>query len=256
MKIAFLIFGMTRNYKKCAATFLENVLSPCNGDIFVSFRKGTEFLNDDGNTGVNDFTFLLNLFGDHLKFFEYDDENVINDIKQHNLNRIYNSFDVTNDDKIRILYSIDQYARVKNIASKFEDYCSSNNVKYDIVVRLRLDRLYWKNIYNITEQIKDPTKIYIMKTCDTRCVDYIFFGETVTMIEIMKNFVDNMYSTINVIDNAITKSIALLPEIQISTEFDKYQNKICKIQPIFQQFVRDTENDTDYNRVYELYGPK
>jgi hypothetical protein len=153
---------------------------------------------------------------------------------------------------LKILFSIDQYARVKNIANKFEEYCSLNNVKYDIVVRLRLDRLYWKNIYNITEQIKDPTKIYTMKTCDTRCADYMFFGETVTIIEIMKNFVDNIYYSITILDFLNTnpdQNISLAPEVQINVEFDKYKNKTCHIKPIVYLYVN---GNTDYNSVYEI----
>ena len=46
---------------------------------------------------------------------------------------------------------LDQYARVRNIAEKFEIYKNKNNTHYDIIVRLRLDRIWWLNEIKIED---------------------------------------------------------------------------------------------------------
>ena len=209
IKIAFLISGMTRNYIYCSHSFKKYIFDNCDGDIFISFKKNTRiyysettkilenkdkiFIDDK----IDDHVFLKCLFQDKLKYFDYDDEEYIERLKAEKIATI-------NDNLKSESGILDQYARVRNIAEKFEIYKNNNNSHYDIIVRLRLDRIWWLNEIKIEDYIFDKSKVYISyvdwhkskyNEFTQWAQDFFIMGNLDLMIYIMKNFFESIYSS-------------------------------------------------------------
>lgn len=213
-KIAFLISGHARNYIYTILSFKNRIFDQCkNADIFISFKENSRthysekdiydkiipeylfLIKDD----IRDKTLLNYLFGEKLKYFSYDNEEYIQDM-------IKNKYESISDDiKNSVLNGvIDQYARVKNIVEIFENYKINNNVNYDIVVRIRLDRLWWVTNLNIEKFIHDKNKLYFSyidwdKSKDNNLPnwiqDFFFMGNQELMIYIIKDFFTNLYTS-------------------------------------------------------------
>jgi hypothetical protein len=211
LKVAYLISGITRNYIYSSHSFKKYIFDNCPGDVFVSFKRGTrthyskneiiqqipanERLNINDN--VDDLTFLKYLFKGNLKYFNYDDEEYIEQMKTAKISEIDNNINYH-------LSVLDQYARVKNIAEKFELYKNTHNIAYDSVIRIRLDRIWWVNNVDICNCIFDKSKIYVSyidwkkskyNEFTEWAQDFIFMGDTDLMLYIMKGFFDNIYNS-------------------------------------------------------------
>ena len=229
LKIAFLISGMSRNYIYCSHTFKKCIFDNCNGDIFISFKKNsrTYYSHDEINEKIqikkryliddkiNDLDFLKYLFKDKLKYFNYDDEEYIEKLVNDKLSTI-------NDNLKNEIGILDQYARVRNIAEKFEIYKNNNNVKYDIIVRLRLDKLWWVNDIKLDSYVFDKSKIYISyidwhkskyNEFTQWAQEFFIMGNVDLMLYIMKNFFDNIYNSYDfILENELNKA----PEMQFA----------------------------------------
>lgn len=245
LKFAFLISGMTRNYIYCSQTFKKYILDNCDGDVFVSFKQNSRvhyslddiknkmpvnnIINIDDN--IDDSVFLKKLFENKLKYFNYDDEDYISLLKTEKLKNLHEK--IANDG--HVINMIDQYSRVKNIAEKFEEYCIQNNAKYDIVVRVRLDRIWWTRNINLNDYIEDPSKIYLSyiewsKSSDNNLPNWIqeffFMGNKDTMIYIMKDFLLNIYNSYDfILEHKLNSS----PEIQFGNYINSNTNLTQKI---------------------------
>jgi|688.fasta_scaffold17596_5 hypothetical protein len=213
-KIAFLISGHARNYIYTILSFKNHIFNKCqNADIFISFKENSrtyysekdicqqvipEYLvhiKDD----ISDKTLLNYLFREKLKYFGYDNEDYI----QNMMNEKHGS--ISEDIKSYVSNAvIDQYARVKNIFEIFENYKIKNNVNYDIVVRIRLDRLWWVSDFNIENFIYDLNKLYFSYINWDKSVnnnlpnwiqDFFFMGNQELMIYIVKDFFKNLYTS-------------------------------------------------------------
>ena len=245
LKFAFLISGMTRNYIYCSQTFKKYILDNCDGDVFVSFKQNSRVhysadditnqiplshrINIDDN--IEDSVFLNNLFENKLKYFNYDDEAYISLLKNEKIKNLHEK--IANDEYI--INMIDQYSRVKNIAEKFEDYCIQNNAKYDIVVRLRLDRIWWSRNINLNDYIQDTSKVYLSyiswikspyNNLPNWIQDFMFMGNKDTMIYIMKDFFLNIYNSYDfILEHKLNNS----PEIQFGNYINSNTNLTQKI---------------------------
>lgn len=226
IKVAYLISGMTRNYIYSSHSFKKYIFDNCPGDVFVSFKRCTrthyskkEILEKippnhriNINDNVDDLSFLKYLFSSHLKYFNYDDEDYIEKM-------ISNKISTLRQELRHEKGILDQYARVKNIAEKFESYKNKNGINYDIVVRIRLDRIWWINSVNIADYIFDKSKIYISyidwkksKYNDFTewAQDFIFMGNTDLMLYIMKDFYNNIYNSYEfVLEDKMNKSVEI-----------------------------------------------
>jgi hypothetical protein len=139
------------------------------------------------------------MFGENLKYFDYDDEEYIQKIINEKLRSIEN--DANEFNKEEIIGTLDQYARVKNIAEIFERV---NTTKYDIIVRLRLDKLWWVSKLEIEKYITDKTKIYfsyidfehksIKNGLPNWIQDFFFMGNSELVLYVMKDFFDKLYT--------------------------------------------------------------
>jgi hypothetical protein len=239
IKIAFLISGMTRNYIYCSHSFKKYIFDNCDGDIFISFKKNTRIYYSENtkiedkykifiDDKIDDYKFLKVLFKDKLKYFDYDDEEYIEKLKTEKMSTI-------NDNLKSEIGIFDQYARVRNIAEKFELYKNTNNTHYDVVIRLRLDRIWWLNDIKIEDYIFDKSKIYISYIDRHKskyneftewAQDFFIMGNVDLMIYIMKNFFENIYKSYEfTLEHKLNKS----PEIQFANYINSnklLENKI------------------------------
>jgi len=235
LKIAFLISGHARNFIYTTFSFKKYIFDRCkNADIFISFKENSriQYSSEEINNLtkeykipiddlINDNTYLNIMFGNNLKYFNYDNEKYIQKLVDDKLNSIENSI----KDKISIGV-LDQYARVKNIAEIFENYTKENNTNYDIIVRLRLDRLWWVTYIDIEKYIIDKNKLYFsyidwkkseINNLPNWIQDFFFMGEQNLMLYVIKNFFEKLYTSSEFInDHNLNNS----PEIQ----FGKYIN--------------------------------
>jgi len=246
LKIAFLISGYARNYIYTTFSFKKCIFDRCkNADIFVSFKENSRDSYSKEETDkiikeyhipledrIKDSTYLNVMFGEKLKYFGYDDETYIEKLKNDKLNNIDNLI----KDKIS-LSVIDQYARVKNIAEIFENYTIQNNVDYDIVIRLRLDKLWWVTNIDIERFIIDKNKLYLSyidwkkskyNNLPNWIQDFFFMGEKNVMLFIMKDFLNNLYNSVNFLNE---HELNYAPEIQFGNYINSNTYLIDKIIP-------------------------
>lgn len=237
LKVAFLISGRSRYYIYQAHTFLHKVFRHCNADIYISFQANSKLnLNKNDvdqlvpkhlkiniDDDIDDKVYLTSLFGDKLKHFGYDNEEYINSIINSKINSIKNN----NNDSVNIDYEVvkfklDQYARVKNIAEIFESCVLTNNETYDVIVRTRLDQLFWIDDFNLNQYITDTNALYVNYRLDWDISpinnkpnwirDFFYFGNPSLMLYLMKNFVTNMYNS-----NCLSQNnINYAPEVEIA----------------------------------------
>jgi len=246
LKIAFLISGYARNYIYTTFSFKKHIFDRCkNADIFISFKENSRDSYSKEETDkiikeyhipledrIKDSTYLNIMFGEKLKYFGYDDETYIEKLKNDKLNNIDNLI----KDKIS-LSVIDQYARVKNIAEIFENYTIQNGVDYDIVIRLRLDKLWWVTNIDIERFIIDKNKLYLSyidwkiskyNNLPNWIQDFFFMGEKNLMLFIMKDFLNNLYNSVNFLNE---HELNYAPEIQFGNYINSNTYLIDKIIP-------------------------
>lgn len=246
LKIAFLISGCARNYIYTTFSFKRYVFDRCkNADIFISFKENSRDYYSKEETDkiikeyyipiedkIKDSTYLNSMFGDKLKYFGYDDEKYI----QKLINDKVDNIDDSLKDKIS-LHVIDQYARVKNIAEIFENYIIENNVDYDIVVRLRLDKLWWVTNIDLDRFLIDKNKLYLSyinwkkskyNNLPNWIQDFFFMGEKNLMLYIMKDFLNKLYVSSEFINE---HELNCAPEIQLGNYINSNTYLINKIIP-------------------------
>lgn len=231
LKIAFLISGQARNFIYTTFSFKKYVFDNCkNADIFISFKENSRifYSNEEINKEIiesykipiddriKDQVYLKFMFGEKLKYFDYDDEIYIKNL----INNKLISLKETIKSKIQMSV-LDQYARVKNIAEIFEKYSRDNNINYDIIIRLRLDKLWWVSNIDIENFLVDKTKLYFSyiewkkskyNNLPNWIQDYYFMGEKNLMLYVMKNFFENLYNSEEFIDEDNHNSS---PEVQL-----------------------------------------
>lgn len=209
-KIAFLISGQARNFIYTTFSFKKYVFDSCkNADIYISFKENSriKYENEDIDNiikpyripiddKITDEIYLNAIFGEKLKYFGYDDEIYIQSLINQKLESI--------DDNLKKYVSIgslDQYARVKNIAEIFEKKATS---RYDIIVRLRLDSLWWVSKMDIEKFIIDKNKLYLSYVNWKKSKyngkpnwiqDFFFMGRPELVLYIMKNFLNELYTS-------------------------------------------------------------
>jgi hypothetical protein len=225
-------------------------LEASDADIFISFQQNSKFEDNI----KDDKQFCENLFGKRLKYFGFDDEEYINTIKNTRYDYVMSKHNVEQQYINKIKFSLDQFARAKNIAEKFEQYEIENNCNYDIIVKFRLDRFYWTSPVNF-RLFMDSDKLYV----PYRYINWspeVPMGNKKLALYAMKNFVLNMYENIDLRDEIIqTQYLNLLPEVQYALfvnneEIFKGQIKECpELYDIFknQKYIK---KESEYESIY------
>ena len=266
-KIAFLISGHARNFIYTTFSFKKYLFDRCqNADIFISFKENSRtYYSKDQiynqiikpyqiplDDLIDDKTYLKGLFGEKLKYFDYDNEEYIQSLIKNKLNSLNESI----KNKIP-LGALDQYARVKNIAEIFENYSQVNNTNYDIIIRLRLDHLWWVTNIDIDRFLIDKNKLYLSyinwkkskyNNLPNWIQDFFFMGEKNLMLYVMKDFFNNLYSSV---DFFYEHELNYSPEIQFGNYINSNKYLINKIIP---STIRFNLNALVVKRPLYLYG--
>jgi hypothetical protein len=226
-KIAFLISGEARNFIYTTFSFKKYIFNFCkDADIYISFKKNSRLIYGENdvknilssykipiNDNISDETYLNTVFGEKLKYFGYDDEIYIQNLINQKLQTI-------DEDLIKYVSIgvLDQYARVKNIAEIFQKKALS---RYDIIVRLRLDSLWWVSKMEVEKYITDKNKIYFSYINWKKSKyngkpnwiqDFFFMGRPELVLYTMKNFLNELYTSKSYLeDHELNNS----PELQL-----------------------------------------
>jgi hypothetical protein len=227
LKIAFLISGEARNFIYTTFSFKKYIFNFCkDADIYISFKKNSRLIYGENdvknilssykipiNDNISDETYLNTVFGEKLKYFGYDDEIYIQNLINQKLQTI-------DEDLIKYVSIgvLDQYARVKNIAEIFQKKALS---RYDIIVRLRLDSLWWVSKMEVEKYITDKNKIYFSYINWKKSKyngkpnwiqDFFFMGRPELVLYTMKNFLNELYTSKSYLeDHELNNS----PELQL-----------------------------------------
>ncbi len=239
-KIAFLISGEARNFIYTTLSFKKHVFDCCkNADIYISFKEHSrsKFEKEDIDSLISSFKipiddkipdelYLNALFGEKLKYFGYDDEIYIQ-------NLINQKFESLNEDVKKYVVNgvLDQYARVRNIAEIFEQ---KSACRYDIIVRLRLDSLWWVSNLEIEKYIHNKNNLYFSYINWKKSKnngkpnwiqDFFFMGKPEFVLYIMKNFLNELYTSKNYLEE---HELNNAPELQLGNYINSnvYLNKI------------------------------
>jgi hypothetical protein len=246
LKIAFLISGEARNFIYTTFSFKKYVFDSCkNADIYISFKENsrTRYTKEEVNNlpekyktplsdDIPDEIYLNAVFGEKLKYFGYDDEIYIKKLIDEKLESI--SEDLKKYATIGVL---DQYARVRNIAEIFQKEAVSS---YDIIVRLRLDSLWWVTKLEIEKYINNLNKIYFSYINWKRSKyngnpnwiqDFFFMGKPELVLYVMKNFFNELYTSKEYLEE---HELNNAPELQLGNYINsnKYFKNLIEVSKI------------------------
>jgi len=153
MKIALLLSGLQRNFKPFIKNQIECLIKKYNCDLFIytSNENNNRYISD-GVIGYkqnkifnNDENFFYSRYNNYLKLIYIDYNN-------KNFNEFLNNYDISKTKNFHINL-ISSYFKVRNCIKLMYDYEQNNNIKYDIVIRARLDFFVNNNFanYNLLE---------------------------------------------------------------------------------------------------------
>lgn len=223
MKIAVLLTGQLRTWEMLKYLHLNSLILPYNADLFLGIDLNNKYQCLHKNSNMET---TLDEANKAIDFFKPINSFILNDVN--------NSFISNNVKNKNFILLFRQYYVVKKTYEMVKKYSDSNNIKYDIIVRLRFDQLIWCNevsmlpniydnelrtvLYNqdnidkfknysnykkfIFEEVNDNT-IYVFGFGDIKHYKYAndqFFYHNHTLLEKVMNFYDN-------IDNIMTYCI-------------------------------------------------
>lgn len=204
MKKAILLSGYMKCFYNMIDNFYDNVFDK-DTDLFIYYVENTIFNCSHNGKNINDDDMkkiLYNKFGNNIKILKKrnDDE-----LKERNL--IYNkkkdlfkNFEYSScfyNIKTKTLSNIvvDQFYNLYKITNLFKEYVENNNIKYDIVIKGRFDRLLYMNKINF-DKYNYPNREFICIGGYLRewVSDSFFFGSYKSMLYICSNFINEMYN--------------------------------------------------------------
>ena len=204
MKVAVLLTGQLRTFEMLKYLHLNSLILPYDADVFLGIDLNNKYQCEYKNSTST------TTFEETNKAIEF-------------LKPI-NSFIFDNTEQINLLFR--QYYVIKKTYEMLKIYSDNNNIKYDLIIRLRFDQLIFSKeapipseIYNnelgtvlynqdnidilkhhsmdkkfIFEEVNDNT-IYVFGFGDFKHYKYAndqFFYHNHTLLEKMMNFYDNI----------------------------------------------------------------
>lgn len=242
MKVAVLLTGQLRTFEMVKYLHMNSLILKYDADVFIGINLNNqyqcEYKNSTAKTNVSDVIKIKNFFKPIDTFILNDDS----DLYQGKPNPLV----------------FRQYYVVKNTYRMLKIYSENNNIKYDLIIRLRFDQLLYskevpiepkiydiqlkKVLYNqdnidilknytldkkfIFEEINDNT-IYVFGFGEFKHYHYAndqFFYHNHSLLEKMFEFYDNILNIMNYCDK---KNIG---------------NKGARIECIFYLYIRQFNN--------------
>ena len=233
MKIAILLSGQLRNIKDGYNYIHTNLMSGYDCDVF--FHAWYDKKDEDSK--------FSRWWDGKLK--KGDNENVIGLYKPKDYlieNQI--QFDKKNYDAsqfegdYRIFATLSMFYSIKKCNDIKNEYAKKNNIKYDVVVRVRFDFAIMTKI--IYEEFDYNNHIFFKDDCKhepTVCMnDHFAFGSEKNMNTYCNTYdeIDNLYNNYNTPFN---------PEIFLGRNLKKINNISCVNVPIKSGIIRDEGKD-------------
>ncbi len=178
-KAAILFSGSAYNIRHSLESINKNLVEENDADVFIvttrrckrrktpkseifdcdvdweNYRKKNDkTILDMSPLTEEEIQLIRDTFGDRLKVFEIAEENesywnTVLQAREKMLNTVntyidthpkcFNGIKIDSPDKGTILYTSDQYQHVKRCYELFDNYSKQNNIKYDYVMRARID---------------------------------------------------------------------------------------------------------------------
>ena len=129
MKVAVLLTGQLRTFEMIKYLHMNSLILPYNSDVFLGINSNNTYQNTTKNTASNTLE-LLNKAIDFFKpinTFTLNETNVCEDKPEHR----------------KLLYI--QYYIIKKTYELLKTYSDNNNIKYDLIIRLRFDQFIFSN---------------------------------------------------------------------------------------------------------------
>jgi hypothetical protein len=208
-RIAIIVSGRTRNFPMTLKNFMDNIVVPNNADVFILFQRNTRLTCDHVPIPNNDMKHIKKVLGKNLKHISFTDDDYDKEFSEtmEACNRNIQDLMIPPsqlrhnilDNKISP-YPIDQYLKIRKIAIILEEYEKKNNIKYDIVVRSRIDHIFYENKIELNghlgKVLTNNGEYFFVATRDNIEMPNIFwasellvFGTHDIMLKILKNFI-------------------------------------------------------------------
>lgn len=185
MKIAAIMPGNLGNYKLCIDSIMKNLIGPNNADVFILTSKENNYFHLAGEDTLHggkynypvtdeDEIEIKKCFGDNLKIIEYIEN--IPDYKDQmaiHIERLNKRTSWWNDlgkwthffdrDKKQIMDGrnyLDRFLRMRYLSTMIEDYERDNNIKYDYIIRFRIEQLFKSKI--VVKRIAKIQELHIV----------------------------------------------------------------------------------------------
>jgi len=226
MKIALLICGTTRNYKDNYVSWHKHLLSLFKVDIFFYTYDvyGFHNKNDNNIMNQNDINILLNIIKPKNYIIDSYDNKLIYFKNQVKTQCMRNGS--PKPESIRSqLYSIYMANQLKLI------YETENNFKYDIVIKIRFDTIFYSN-FNITD-INLIQKYNNVILCGNPNIKTMLYKNA--CLECIKNFNNKNFNKCDLhtdISDIVLMSTSINMDFYANIYFtynkflDQYQNKV------------------------------
>lgn len=183
MKTALLISGQIRNAKECYPSLYEHIIKPYQADVFVdTWLPNNYTLDHRGQYIPNDMSVdeVLREYRPKLSTFEdFDTSRLIQALSKVNIEnrKAYDGSWAHETIVPNIFY---MYYKVWRCFDLMKNYESLNEVKYDLVIRMRFDLQF-----DEFPMIKDlaPSSVYVPSGSDHRggLNDLLAYGDNASM---------------------------------------------------------------------------
>ncbi len=256
MRVAVLLTGQLRTFEMLKYLHLNSLIMPYNADVFLGIDVNNSnqclYKNSTEQTSIE-------THNKAIEFFKPIDSFILNE------------FDVFNTNK-QIHLLLRQYFVVKKTYEMLQKYSNLNNIKYDLIIRLRFDQLIYSNevqlppeIYNyelstvlynqqninymekysldkkfIFEEISDDS-IYVFGFGDFKHYKYAndqFFYHNHSILEKMANFYDNILNIMNYCNKQHIGNKGAMIECIFYLYITHFNNIILKRSNISGIFIR------------------
>lgn len=253
MKVAVLLTGQLRTVDMLKYLHLNTLILPYDADVFLGIdlnnKKQREYKNSTEETTLEEANKTIDFF------------------------KPINSFILDDINPVQLI--LRQYYVVKKTYEMLKIYSDNNNIKYDLIIRLRFDQLLfskeipiqpklWDNklktvLYNqgninilenyskgkklIFEEVNDNT-IYVFAFGDFKHYKYAndqFFYHNHTLLEKMMNFYDNINDIMTYCNTHNIGNKGAVIECIFYLYITKFNNIILKQSNIHGIFIRQKE---------------
>lgn len=231
MKIALLLSGLQRNFEPFIQNQVETIVKKYDCDIFIYtstennnryIENGKIMYKQNGNI-ENSSDYFKEKYKLYLK-------NIYIDVDNESFEKFKTDI-VKYDEKDNIFHLnlISSYFKVRSCISLMEQYEEKNNIKYDIVFRMRLDGFTHEYFKNVKINTFDYNNKCYMSIGDNQHKDDSCVIISRTNIDIIKNFVFQLIHKKNQPNNIIVEN-ELIHYLTVNNIDINFINKlVCRI---------------------------